>query len=86
MAVSVPLRLLYESQGLAVSIETDSGCMYQGVLKEIDDYMNVELVDVSVYSKDGLQRKKEVFIRGSAIVLFVLPPALKFAPFLNKVK
>ncbi|KAH9411776.1 hypothetical protein HK407_03g05260 [Ordospora pajunii] len=86
MVVSVPLRLLYESQGFAVSIETDSGCMYQGLLKEIDDCMNAELVDVSVLSKEGLERKKEVFIRGSAIVLFALPPALKFAPFLNKTK
>lgn len=81
MPVTVPLKLLHESQGFVVTVETSNGSMHRGCMREVDDYMNVILDDVVTTSKSSSQSRKEVVIRGSSIRFFVLPPALKFAPF-----
>lgn len=84
MSVTVPLKLLHESQGLVVTIETSSGDMYRGHMKEVDDYMNVILEDVSIVAGGSKHLKcTQALVRGSNIRFFVLPPALKFAPFLT---
>jgi small nuclear ribonucleoprotein D3 len=82
MAVGVPMKLLNECQGLVVSVETTSGDVYRGVVADVDDYMNTVLDDVTRTGADGRTRRvSQVVLRGSQIRLFVLPPALKFAPF-----
>nr|AGE96001.1 small nuclear ribonucleoprotein d3 [Encephalitozoon cuniculi] len=86
MAVTVPLKLLHESQGFIVTVETSSGDMYRGRVREVDDYMNLVLDDVVVTSNNSSLSRKEVLIRGSSIRFFVLPPALKFAPFFEKAR
>ncbi|KAG5859343.1 small nuclear ribonucleoprotein [Encephalitozoon hellem] len=86
MAVTVPLKLLHEAQGFVVTVETNNGDMYRGRMKEVDDYMNVVLDEVTVTSHSSCMPKKEVVIRGSSIRFFILPPALKFAPFFGNAK
>lgn len=82
MSVTIPLKLLHEAQGLVVTVETTSGAVYRGSMKEIDDYMNVTLEEVNMLSASKPQKFTQILIRGSNIKLFSLPPALKFAPFL----
>lgn len=79
MGMEVPLKALHEAQGLVVTVETTAGDTYRGCMKEIDDYMNVVLEDV-VAVATGM-RSVQIVLRGSSIRFFVLPPALKFAPF-----
>jgi small nuclear ribonucleoprotein D3 len=88
MAVEVPIKLLNECQGLVITVETCNGDLYRGVVADVDDHMNTILDDVTRTSGDGSAgRMSQVVLRGSHIRLFVLPPALKFAPFFedNKV-
>lgn len=84
MPITVPLKLLHEAQGFIVTIETSNGDMYKGRMKEVDDYMNVVLDEVTVTSPGSCLPRKEAIIRGSSIKFLVLPPALKFAPFFGK--
>ncbi|ADM11217.1 small nuclear D3-like ribonucleoprotein [Encephalitozoon intestinalis ATCC 50506] len=84
MGVTIPLKLLHEAQGFVVTVETNSGDMYRGQMKEVDDYMNIILTDAVVTSNSSCIPRKEVVIRGSSIRFFVLPPALKFAPFFGR--
>lgn len=84
MFITVPIKTLNEALDLVVTLDLDGGDMAQGKLVEIDDSMNVVLEDAKVTKRNSQQvPKKSMFIRGARINFFVLPPALKFAPFLK---
>ena len=52
-AVGVPIKLLHESQGHIVSVESKQSCIYRGKLIEVEDNMSVQLKDVSFTGRDG---------------------------------
>lgn len=84
MNSSIPIKLLYEAQGLEIRIETVNGKIYTGNLKEVDVNMNLILESGKVFLEKNTEVKfSNVVIRGSNIKFFILPPALKFAPFFD---
>lgn len=77
----MPIKLLYEAQGLIVSIELSTGQLYRGKLLAIEDNMNVQLKDVTITHRDGhVTAADQCFLRGSHIRFFVLPDNLRHAP------
>lgn len=82
--VSIPVKLLMESQGHIVSIELTSGVSYRGKLFSAEESMNIQLQDVIITQKDGESTKSDrVFVRGSQIAFVSLPEVLKDAPVFN---
>lgn len=85
MEVTVPIKTLHEAVNLVVVLDLDNGGMIRGRLVDVDDAMNATLEDAELTRRDGTTlREKSVFVRGSTINFFVLPPALRFAPFLQR--
>ncbi len=79
--IGVPVKLLYEAQGLTASIEVSSGQTFRGKLASVEDNMNVNMREVTVTHRDGhVTVAESVFLRGSHITLFVLPDTLRHAP------
>lgn len=82
--VSIPVKLLMESQGHVVSVELTSGVAYRGKLFSAEGNMNMQLEDVVITQKDGNATKCErVFVRGSQIAFVSLPEVLKDSPVFN---
>ncbi|KAK6089219.1 hypothetical protein P3W45_001793 [Vairimorpha bombi] len=70
-------NILQESLNMILTVETLEGISYKGIVIEVDDYMNIHLKDVDVNYKDNtVQYKKNIFIRGTSIKYFILPPIL----------
>jgi small nuclear ribonucleoprotein D3 len=86
MVLTVPTKLLNESQGHVVSLELTNGILYRGKLLEAEDNMNVQLKDVVITGKDGSTKTaSQVYIRGSQIQFISVPDILAHAPmFENK--
>lgn len=81
--MSIPLKVLYDAVGMQVSLEVVNGEVYNGTLVELQDTMNVLLQNATKTSKAGNTMEMEsVMIRGSSIVFFQLPDALKMSPAL----
>jgi small nuclear ribonucleoprotein D3 len=71
------IDILQESLNMILTVETLEGISYKGIVIEVDDYMNIHLKDVDVNYKDNtVQYKKNIFIRGTSIKYFILPPIL----------
>lgn len=80
-SIGVPIKLLYEAQGLIVSIEVATGQTYRGKLVGIEDNMNVQLKEVTVTHRDGhVTAAEQCFLRGSQVRMFILPDNLRHAP------
>jgi len=83
---TIPLQVLKEAIGHVVAVELASKEEYRGNLIAVEDSMNVTLQTVAHTGKDGKKSSlEEVYLRGSAIRLFVLPTALSNAPVLKLV-
>lgn len=83
MEVTVPIKTLHEAMNLVVMMDLDNGSMIRGRLVDVDDAMNATLEDAEITKRDKTTRREKImFVRGSAINFFVLPPALRFVPFL----
>eukprot|EP01066_Platyproteum_vivax_P006345 Platyproteum_vivax@DN2141_c0_g1_i1.p1 len=81
MSIGVPVKLLYESLGHTVTVETKSGDMFRGVLLTSEDNMNILLEGVTQQAKDGkVSTLQQVYIRGSQIRFIVFPDMLRHAP------
>jgi small nuclear ribonucleoprotein D3 len=79
--VSLPVKLLHEGEGHVVTVETLNGDLYRGQMIEAEDCMNIALQQVTMTRHDGRVSKLEhVYLRGSAIRMFVLPDMLRNAP------
>jgi small nuclear ribonucleoprotein D3 len=79
--IGVPIKLLYEAQGLIVSVELSTGQLYRGKLVSIEDNMNLQLREVTVTHRDGhVTAAEQCFLRGSGIRFVVLPDNLRHAP------
>ncbi|KAG8346561.1 Ataxin 2 SM domain [Trypanosoma vivax] len=82
---SVPLKVLYDAIGTVVSLEVANGSVYTGTLSQLEDNMNVLLTKAQKTSKSGrVENMASVLVRGSHIVFFQLPDALRAGPALLK--
>jgi small nuclear ribonucleoprotein D3 len=83
---TIPIILLREAVGHVVVVELNTKDEYRGTLKSAEDSMNVILSKVTHTSRVGQKSTlEEVYLRGSAIRLFVLPELLINAPVLRTV-
>lgn len=87
MSVGVPIKLLYEAEGMKISVELKNGEIYRGVLLGAEDTMNVSLNQVLRTARDGkITKLPNVYLRGSSIRLIALPDLLKSAPVFQSVQ
>ena len=87
LAVSIPVKLLHESVGHVVTLELKGGQLYRGHLMSVEDNMNCLMESVKVTARDGsLTQLDQVFLKGSQIRFFVIPDALRHAPFLKNLE
>eukprot|EP01147_Barroeca_monosierra_P007923 gene7923-10016_t len=83
--VSVPVKLMHESEGHVVTVELQNGELYRGKLIEAEDNMNSQMRDVTFTARDGqVTHLDTVYIRGSKIRMFIFPDMLKNAPFFKR--
>ncbi|KCZ81863.1 hypothetical protein H312_00762 [Anncaliia algerae PRA339] len=84
MSESIPFKLLYESLNLKISLDMKNGSSITGILIELDDLMNIQLKNAIILTNSTSKLVKSIYLRGSEINFFVLPPAMKFTPILLK--
>ena len=84
--VGIPIKLLFEAEGMKITVELKSGEIYRGLLLGAEDSMNVSLSEVIRTSRTGqISKLPTVYLRGSSIRFIALPDLLKSAPMLQKV-
>jgi small nuclear ribonucleoprotein D3 len=84
--VGIPIKLLFEAEGMKITVELKSGDIYRGLLLGAEDTMNVSLSEVLRTSRVGQVTKlPNVYLRGSSIRFIALPDLLKSAPIFEKV-
>lgn len=87
MSIGVPIKLLYEAEGMKITVELKSGEIYRGLLLGAEDSMNVSLQDVLKTARNGkITKLPNVYLRGSSVRLIALPDLLKSAPVFQKVQ
>eukprot|EP00540_Astrosyne_radiata_P002279 CAMPEP_0116849644 /NCGR_PEP_ID=MMETSP0418-20121206/15693_1 /TAXON_ID=1158023 /ORGANISM="Astrosyne radiata, Strain 13vi08-1A" /LENGTH=115 /DNA_ID=CAMNT_0004481401 /DNA_START=110 /DNA_END=457 /DNA_ORIENTATION=+ len=85
--VGVPIKLLFEAEGMKISVEMKSGEIYRGLLLHAEETMNVSLSEVIRTARNGqISRLANVYLRGSGIRFIALPDLLKNAPVFQKVQ
>lgn len=84
--VGVPIKLLYEAEGMKITCELKNGEIYRGLLISAEDTMNVSLSDVLRTHRNGqITKLATVYLRGNSIRFIALPELLKNAPVFQKV-
>ena len=84
--IGVPIKLLYEAEGMKVTAEMKNGEIYRGLLVSAEDTMNMTLSDVLRTAKNGqITKLPNVYLRGSSVRFIALPELLKNAPVFQKV-
>lgn len=84
--IGLPIVLLYDAEGLVVSIETKNGDVYRGYLVQTEDNMNCHLRNVSHTNVQGSKNQlNEVYIRGKTIVYVIIPDFLSHSPMFKRV-
>lgn len=85
--VGIPTVLLYEAEGLVISVEAKSGVLYRGLLDSTDDFMNLKMKNVrrSDPSTGEDSKMEQVYIRGSNVTLVVFPEVLSQSPMFKRV-
>lgn len=82
----MPIKLLHESEGHIVTIETKNGELYRGELYEAEDNWNCQMRAVQMTGRNGQQRMiQNVYIRGSKIRFIIVPDMMKNAPMFKRV-
>mmetsp|Transcript_22052 Transcript_22052/g.27035 ORF Transcript_22052/g.27035 Transcript_22052/m.27035 type:complete len:111 (+) Transcript_22052:142-474(+) len=82
----IPLKLLYEAEGMKVTVEMKNGEIYRGLLVNAEDTMNMTISDVVRTARNGHVTKiPTVYLRGSGVRFISLPELLKNAPVFKKV-
>jgi small nuclear ribonucleoprotein D3 len=85
--VGVPIKLLFEAEGMKITVEMKNGEIYRGLLLGAEDTMNVSMSDVLRTARDGkISKLPNVYLRGSSIRFIALPDLLKNAPIFQKVQ
>mmetsp|Transcript_21102 Transcript_21102/g.29808 ORF Transcript_21102/g.29808 Transcript_21102/m.29808 type:complete len:118 (+) Transcript_21102:171-524(+) len=84
--VGVPIKLLFEAEGMKVTVEMKNGEIYRGLLLSAEETMNMNLSDVIRTGRTGkISKIPNVYLRGSGIRFIALPELLKNAPVFQKV-
>lgn len=84
--VGIPIKLLFEAEGMKITVEMKNGEIYRGLLLGAEDTMNVSLSEVLRTSRTGqISKLSSMYLRGSSIRFIVLPNLLKTAPVFQKV-
>lgn len=82
----VPIKLLYEAEGMKVTVEMKNSEIYRGLLVNAEDTMNMTLSDVVRTARNGqVSKLPTVYLRGSGVRFISLPELLKNAPVFKKV-
>ena len=85
--IGIPIKLLYEAEGMKISVEMKNGEIYRGLLLGAEDTMNVSLSEVLRTARNGkISKLPNVYLRGSSIRFIALPDLLKSAPIFQKVQ
>eukprot|EP00565_Helicotheca_tamesis_P003474 CAMPEP_0185734386 /NCGR_PEP_ID=MMETSP1171-20130828/22355_1 /TAXON_ID=374046 /ORGANISM="Helicotheca tamensis, Strain CCMP826" /LENGTH=81 /DNA_ID=CAMNT_0028404371 /DNA_START=115 /DNA_END=356 /DNA_ORIENTATION=- len=78
--VGIPIKLLYEAEGMKITAEMKNGEIYRGLLLTAEDTMNVTLSDVVRTARNGqVSKLPSVYLRGGGIRFIALPDVLKNA-------
>jgi len=84
--IGVPVKLLYEAEGMKVTCEMKNGEIFRGMLLSAEDTMNLSLSEVLRTSRNGqIKKLPTVYLRGSSIRFIALPNLLRNAPVFQKV-
>lgn len=84
--IGVPIKLLYEAEGMKVTVELKTGEIYRGLLLNAEDTMNMTLTDVVRTARNGqVSKLPTVYLRGSGVRFIALPDLLRNAPAFKKV-
>jgi small nuclear ribonucleoprotein D3 len=84
--VGVPVKLLFEAEGMKITVEMKNGEIYRGLLLGAEDTMNMCLSEVLRTARNGkISKLPNIYLRGSSIRFVVLPNLLKSAPIFQKV-
>jgi len=84
--VGVPVKLLFEAEGMKITVEMKNGEIYRGLLLGAEETMNVSLSEVLRTARNGqISKLPNVYLRGSSVRFIVLPNLLKSAPVFQKV-
>lgn len=84
--IGVPVKLLFEAEGMKITAELKNGEIYRGLLLSAEETMNVSLSEVLRTSRNGqISKLPTVYLRGSSIRFIALPDLLKNAPVFQKV-
>jgi small nuclear ribonucleoprotein D3 len=84
--VGIPVKLLYEAEGMKVAAEMKNGEIYRGTLLGAEDSMNISLSDVIRTARNGqISKLHNIYLRGKSIRFIALPEILKSAPLFQKV-
>jgi len=82
----IPIKLLFEAEGMKVTVEMKNGEIYRGLLVTAEDSMNMTLSDVVRTARNGqVSKLPSVYLRGSSVRFIALPELLKNAPVFKKV-
>lgn len=85
--IGIPIKLLYEAEGMKISVEMKNGEIYRGLLLGAEDTMNVSLSEVLRTARNGrISKLPNVYLRGSSIRFIALPDVLKSAPIFQRVQ
>mmetsp|Transcript_28902 Transcript_28902/g.59168 ORF Transcript_28902/g.59168 Transcript_28902/m.59168 type:complete len:111 (-) Transcript_28902:642-974(-) len=85
-SAGIPIKLLYEAEGMKVTVEMKNGEIYRGLLLTAEDTMNMSLSDVVRTARNGhVSKLPSVYLRGGGVRFVALPELLKNAPVFRKV-
>ncbi|KAL7560218.1 hypothetical protein ACA910_020791 [Epithemia clementina (nom. ined.)] len=88
--IGVPLKLLYEAEGMKITVELKNGEIYRGLLVAAEgETMNVSLTDVLRTRANGHVQKLPtstcLYLKGTSIRFLALPELLKQSPLIQTV-
>ena len=87
MSIGVPIKILHESIGHIVTLETVLGEVFHGKLVDCEDNMNCIMGNITVTYRDGrTSHLEQAYIRGSTVRFLVLPEMLKNCPMFKSIK
>lgn len=90
--IGVPIKILHESEGHIIKLETIIKDIIEGKLEQAEDNMNCHMSTVTITKKNGdVSKMDNLYVCGSQIKMVILPEALqvrlfsaRFPIFINK--
>lgn len=80
--IGVPIKILHESEGHIIKLETIIKDIIEGKLEQAEDNMNCHMSTVTITKKNGdVSKMDNLYICGSQIKMVILPEALKVGLF-----